>query len=262
MVLIMDRVEDFLRHYVEQPYDPVKAHEYYLKNRDLKGRTINGLSDKQKEAWTYSKNRVSTDKKLQVESAKVANDKKIEAFQKSADKTRARISEKIKLFIRNLSQKTDADHQQISDKVKSDIANIPPIPENIIGRQRAILVEKRNQQIADIRNTGNSDLRKLANDSKYSKQDGIDSASSERDKARTDLKDIINTTREAYTKAKATLDANYEAIYAKEYGKVLTTVSGKVAKPKAKAKAKKPPTEKAGSIIYYTQAEMNANKNN
>ena len=258
----MDRVDDFLRHYVEQPYDPVKAHEYYIKNRDLKGRATSGMSQVQKEAWNYSKDRVSTDKKLQVESAKVANDKKIEAFQKSADETRARISEKLRLFIEKITKDTASQKISISDKAKSDISNVAPIPYGVTGQQRVILIQKRNKEIADIRNKANSSIGNLSIDTKSSQQQVNATASSERDKARTDLKNIINTTREAYTKAKATLDANYEAIYAKEYGKVLTTVAGKAAKVKAKAKPKALPKEKTGGIIYYTPAEMNANKNN
>ena len=30
-------IRDILKHYASPYYDPVKAHEYYMKNRELKG---------------------------------------------------------------------------------------------------------------------------------------------------------------------------------------------------------------------------------
>ena len=43
---------DQLMHYASKYYDPVKAHEYYLKNRELKGRRSTGsLDDEGKKKW-------------------------------------------------------------------------------------------------------------------------------------------------------------------------------------------------------------------
>lgn len=39
-------MSDYLIHYASPYYDPVKAHEYYMKNRELKGRTsTKGFTD-------------------------------------------------------------------------------------------------------------------------------------------------------------------------------------------------------------------------
>lgn len=41
-------------------YDPIKAHEYYMKHRHLKGRhSTKGMSESQKETWAYAKSQVS-----------------------------------------------------------------------------------------------------------------------------------------------------------------------------------------------------------
>ena len=49
----MNETRDFLLHYASKYYDPVKAHEYYMKNRELKGRRSSSkLNDEGKEAWT------------------------------------------------------------------------------------------------------------------------------------------------------------------------------------------------------------------
>ena len=271
----MGRVDDFLRHYVEVPYDPVKAHEYYLKNRELKGRTTSGMSDKQKEAWTYLKDNVSEDKKKQVEVAKEANTKKIEEFRATAAATRKRISDKLKLLSEQLSDDSADDREDISDKLKQDIANVAEIPEGVSKQQRAILVEKRKKEIADIRGEASDDRGDVRDDIKASRRTNSASASAEREKTSSDLKALISKTRDEYDKAKETLKASYESIYAKEYRKVLDTVEGKPAvaakatkaasAPKAKAtpkakKAAKPKAAKQGKIIYYTKSEMAYNR--
>lgn len=47
-----------------QYYDPVKAHEYYEKTKQLKGRTsTKGFNQKQKELAAYAKNQIKTEKK-------------------------------------------------------------------------------------------------------------------------------------------------------------------------------------------------------
>jgi len=272
----MGKVENFLRHYVEVPYDPVKAHEYYIKNRDLKGRTTSGMSDKQKEAWDYVKNNVDEDKKKQVILDRDANTKKIDEFRATAVATRKRISDKLKLLSEQLSDDSADDREDISDKVKQDIDNVADIPEGVTGIQREMLVEKRNQEIAEIRDNASEDRVDISENTKDSRQTNRDSASDEREKTSIDLKALISKTRDEYTKAKETLKDSYEAIYAKEYRKVLDTVEGKPAvaakatstgksaskakaAPKAK-KAAKPKAAKQGKIIYYTPAEMAYNR--
>lgn len=45
-------------------YDPVKAHEYYMKHRKLKGRhSVKGMSETQKERWEYAQHELSEEHK-------------------------------------------------------------------------------------------------------------------------------------------------------------------------------------------------------
>lgn len=69
----LDELEKSLQHkvYASPYYDPVKAHEYYMKNRKLKGRTsTSGLNDKGKEAAQYVKKRIQDERKSKVEASK------------------------------------------------------------------------------------------------------------------------------------------------------------------------------------------------
>ena len=60
--------------YASKYYDPVKAHEYYMKNRKLKGRrSSKGMSQSQKEQWAYAKNQLSEEEKLEKQQASAEN---------------------------------------------------------------------------------------------------------------------------------------------------------------------------------------------
>ena len=53
-----------LIHYASPYYDPQKAHEYYMKNRELKGRkSVAKLNDEGKEAAAYVKKQLSDERK-------------------------------------------------------------------------------------------------------------------------------------------------------------------------------------------------------
>ena len=83
----MDEYKDELKHYSSPYYDPVKAHEYYMKNRELKGRTSTArLNDEGKEAAQYVKKQLTTERKTKVEDHKNAKDSQIDSL-KSKMKT-------------------------------------------------------------------------------------------------------------------------------------------------------------------------------
>lgn len=44
-----------LRHYASPYYDPQKAHEYYMRTRELKGRSTTSLNDEGKKILSYTK---------------------------------------------------------------------------------------------------------------------------------------------------------------------------------------------------------------
>ena len=51
-----------LRHYASPYYDPLKAHEYYMRTRELKGRSTTSLNDEGKKIWSYTKNNIKSEK--------------------------------------------------------------------------------------------------------------------------------------------------------------------------------------------------------
>lgn len=75
-----DDDDEELKHYASEYYDPVKAHEYYMRTRQLKGRNSTaGLNDKGKAAAKQVKDNLDAERKAKVESHRVARDNTLKA---------------------------------------------------------------------------------------------------------------------------------------------------------------------------------------
>ena len=73
--------DEELKHYASPYYDPVKAHEYYLKNRELKGRrSTTGLNDEGKNAARYVKEQLTSERKQKVEAHKQETNSTIDSL--------------------------------------------------------------------------------------------------------------------------------------------------------------------------------------
>jgi len=105
-----------LQHYASPYYDPVKAHEYYMKNRELKGRrSVSKLSDEGKKVWSYTKNEIKNEKKTKVEAEQETKKQRTEEFRSNAKAMRERISSRLKElneFFVTESFATEKDHRR------------------------------------------------------------------------------------------------------------------------------------------------------
>jgi hypothetical protein len=103
----MDKIDalisSFLEHSGSQYYDPVKAHEYYMRTRQLKGRrsTTALKSQSQKEGWSYVQSRIKEDKKTELEAAKNTNKAAVEQLRAAGDQRRKELAAKIKSIIQS-----------------------------------------------------------------------------------------------------------------------------------------------------------------
>ena len=228
-----------LNHYASPYYDPVKAHEYYMKNRKLKGRTTSGMSDEQKKAWGYAKDQITTEKKAKIESQKDIQDKKIEELRARADATRQRITEKLRLLSEKLSEDAKDDREDISEQVKAKIDALPPIPKNISPEKKAKLMKQRKEEIAKIRGEASKDREKVSKDTKLKRTSINNKARVDRTQVRNELKESIKSVRDDFKKKKEELVKKYEATYDKEYDNIIKNIPGKAKKNKGRRKKKK-----------------------
>ena len=85
-----------LRHYASPYYDPQKAHEYYMRTRELKGRSTTSLNDEGKKIWSYTKNNIKSEKAAKVKEEQEKRDQKITELREKAEATKEQISSRLK----------------------------------------------------------------------------------------------------------------------------------------------------------------------
>jgi len=253
----MDNIEADLRHYVSEPYDPVKAHEYYMKNRELTGRKEGGLSDQQKEAWAYTKDQITTEKTAMIDQETAANQQKVEELKAQAAEAQQRITDKIQLYATAISEKAAAERARISDNQRAAIDALGEIPKGLSPSQRAVELGKRKVAIETIMKDASSAAAGVQDASKNERDAASATVSAERTQVRTDLKTVLDTTKAAFTEAKAKLDAGYETTFQEEYDKILATVPGGKAKTgKSSGKGSGASVKKAAPTAVKTHAPV------
>ena len=120
----MDEVKTAeLRHYASPYYDPVKAHEYYMRTRELKGRSTSSLNDEGKKVWSYTKNNIKSEKAAKVKEEQEKRALKIKQLRAKAEATREQITSKLKTLNNKLSEDAAAE-KKISTMKNSDLESI------------------------------------------------------------------------------------------------------------------------------------------
>lgn len=102
--------------YASKYYDPQKAHEYYLQNRELKGYSTKGLSDEGKEVWKVAKSNINSEKKNKLKEASENYKAKVATYRKIAADKRSQILETIKSALNSITD--DAKKQRLALSLK------------------------------------------------------------------------------------------------------------------------------------------------
>lgn len=155
-----------LAHYSSPYYDPVKAHEYYLRTRELKGRTsTGGLNDTGKEALTQVKAKLKEERDSTVKKAK--NDT-VSQIVKNTSAMQSRIDSLKKLFDGLGSQSEDEQSAQKA-RIKDQIAKLRA--QN--SEQRAALKAQQSNTIrkanADYKSKVDAETSKIENEASFKK---------------------------------------------------------------------------------------------
>lgn len=228
MTTLVERAENFLAHYASEYYDPVKAREYYLRTRELKGRqSTSGMSDTQKEGWAYAKDQIATRQKADLQTAAERQKAQLEQLRATVQAQREQISAAITSALQSISDKRKAelenvsalqakdlenlaaDHQAksyaIREAAAQKIAALPPVPRGVSDERRAELAARRAEQIAKINGDAWNDLVSLAGDTAKSRDTIVSSAESKRQSVVDSATAQKEQTREAGTAARQAL---------------------------------------------------------
>jgi hypothetical protein len=104
--------EEFMHAYSSQYYDATKAHEYYERNKKLKGRSTSGMSDEQKKTWKYVKERIMTEKKQKTEEIQTSSTSKLKGLRFKTNSVRQRLSGKLRKMINKITSQTNSGHER------------------------------------------------------------------------------------------------------------------------------------------------------
>lgn len=142
--------EDELQHYASPCYDPVKAHEYYLKTRELKGRRSTAkLNEEGKIAARYVREQLSNERKQKVESHREQTMSKI-------DSLRERKNAKIESHKNAMRAKIDNLRQMLKGMGKAEKARNKERIYSLIGSLREENKEMRRQLSEDFKSDSSS----------------------------------------------------------------------------------------------------------
>lgn len=167
----LDELEEMLKHYVSPYYDPVKAHEYYMKNRKLKGRkSTSGLNDTGKAASSYVKKQINTERDKKIESSKKRRDTNINANIKTAESK-----------LKTLKNKKVSDLDNISKSLKADIEKHTAQTQSKIERLREMLKGMTKIEKSQNKESIYAEIKNLRDANKLKKEDLRGSAKAKKD---------------------------------------------------------------------------------
>jgi hypothetical protein len=248
-------IGDVLIHYASEYYDPAKAHEYYLKNRELKGRqSTKGMSETQRNAWSYTKNQIGERRKAELKSKAEEQKARLEELRNKAEETRTRLQEKLKGLLDSLKVGQ-------TPKVEAEVIPVPdliPIPENASPKVRQYLqgqnarrINKYNGEVQKAEKVAR-EKQKAVNEEYALKREAAAKSSEEaraqsreeRIKIGNELKTAVADARNAYESAKKQIVDKYEAAKETEYQNIKTQLPGAAPKAKKAPKPKKAPAAK------------------
>jgi hypothetical protein len=237
---------DEFRHYASEFYDPAKAHDYYMRNRELKGRkpSTKGLTKKQRDAWGYAKTQISALKKSDITEAKNVRKNSTEQVRAQAQQLRTNLAVKLKSFNEQLSAKTKQDStkvsedrkkklSEISDRVNAEIAAIPEVPKNLPDALRKRRLKERSDKISAIKGKADEErqiltaqssdeLSKIKTSAQADKLANITNTSAERERVATDLKAALQKFAQAYETAKQKANSSYDVNQTTELNRIKT----------------------------------------
>lgn len=181
--------DDWFAHYASPYYDPVKAHEYYMKHRKLVGRhSTSGLNEEGREIAAMIKQNINTERKQKTDANTAATNSQISSSQ----------------------ARTNSSIQQTNEKRQEDIAKSK---------------ESMQKRIDHFKSLTNSikDAHKSAMDSRIKSLQSEISAKGKTSEQKEAIRKRIAELRESNAKKRAELQQNYNNLSSKARSEHSTT---------------------------------------
>lgn len=246
--------EDILEHeYASQYYDPQKAHEYYLRTRELKGkRRASDLTKSKREKWTVAKSNIDAEKKSATKNLASTHKADLEKMRVSAKTQKEQIQTKINtlLYLLKVKQnetknraaserknrldavqaKARLQVEKLQKEAEKKINALPPLGDNPSKAQ----VDERNRLLASIgkdlksnilsiTKKASEDSRAIVKSTALPKQDTSQSRQLSAERSQklasisNELRNGLKSSQEKYQTMKKGLATKYESVYQQEF---------------------------------------------
>lgn len=202
---------NWLAHYASPYYDPVKAHEYYIKYvQDLKKRNGRKLTDKGTEAKAYIKKNINDERDRKVSEAKQFRDKESERLLNEKN-TYVDASNKRKASnIETQQVKTKSAVQQKRDQKDRAVEQHAAITKSKIDSLREKLKNMSPEEKAKYRDSIQSEIDKLREDNKTKRNQLTETYKTDSEKIRQEGKTAISAIRDTESAYKKTVTETYK----------------------------------------------------
>lgn len=148
-----DESEDSLEHYASPYYDPVKAHEYYERTKELKGRrSTTGLNAEGRKVASYVKKQLNEERKTKVNESKTQRDSQIESLREETDSK-----------IEDLRKETDAQSEAYRVQTQNKIDQLREKLEKMPSSIKKLSAERISSQISDLLEANQQERIRLEN---------------------------------------------------------------------------------------------------
>lgn len=148
-----DESEDSLEHYASPYYDPVKAHEYYERTKELKGRrSTTGLNAEGRKVASYVKKQLNEERKTKVNESKAQRDSQIESLREETDSK-----------IEDLRKETDAQSEAYRVQTQNKIDQLREKLEKMPSSIKKLSAERISSQISNLLEANQQERIRLEN---------------------------------------------------------------------------------------------------
>ena len=248
---------DFLMHYAyaNPYYDPVKAHEYYMAHRKLKGRSTAGLNEEGRDAAYYVKQRINEERKEKVDADKASTDSAIESSKSNMSSKIQRINDdrsdkisqsksqmeakvaKFRELTNSIKQAHVSNTQQRIRSLSSQIAGRSDADKESIRKKIADLRAENSKKRAELQQEFNNAKDKLRGEHSAKASTIKEQAKSESQSERDSHKKTASTLREAHKETTAKLKEEYDNKYYDELDRLKEMDEFKQEKKSKKSKS-------------------------
>ena len=220
--------DDELKHYASPYYDPVKAHEYYMKNRELKGRrSTAGLNDAGKNAAKYVREQLNNEKKEKINASRENMKSGIESSSASTKSKISSSSEKTNAKIASKREEMKATIATHKTEMNSKITTLRNFLKGMSKEQRAAQKEMIQQQIDELKAANAKTREELQSQFKADSTDLRESHKSKSSSLRESHRSKSENLRNEHKENSASLKDEYNKKYEKELDKIKNTASFK-----------------------------------